>query len=59
VHPPVTLLIAAGACLVVAQVLGIYALKSHKADVVFSVFMVALLALAVVLGAFGAYNELH
>lgn len=54
-----TLLIVAAVCLVLAQGIGIYALKTHKADVVFSLCMVGLLILAVVLGAFGAYNELH
>lgn len=54
-----TLLIVAGACLVIAQVLGIYGLKTHKADVVFSLCMVGLLILAVVLGALGAYQELN
>ncbi|MBO0693139.1 MAG: hypothetical protein J2P58_09605 [Acidimicrobiaceae bacterium] len=54
-----TLLIIAGVCLVLAQVVGIYALKTHKADLVFSVCMIGLLILAVVLGIFGAYHELH
>jgi hypothetical protein len=54
----VTLLIVAGACLVFAQGVGIYGLKTHKADVIFSVFMVGLLVLAVVLGGLGAYHEL-
>jgi hypothetical protein len=55
----VTLLIVAGACLVFAQILGIYALKTRKADVIFSVCMVGLLILAVFLGALGAYQELN
>jgi hypothetical protein len=55
----VTLLIVAGACLVLAQILGIYALKTRKADVIFSLFMVALLILAVALGIVGAYQELN
>lgn len=54
-----TLLIIAGACLVLAQLVGIYALKSRKADVIFSLCMLVLLALAVVFGIFGASHELH
>ncbi|MCL2393134.1 MAG: hypothetical protein FWC87_00475 [Acidimicrobiaceae bacterium] len=54
-----TLLIVAAVCLVLAQVVGIYALKTHKADVVFSFCMIGLLILAVVLGIVGAYHELH
>jgi uncharacterized membrane protein len=55
----VILLIVAGVSLVFAQALGIYALKSHKADVVFSFCMLGLLLLAIVLGGFGAYSELN
>jgi hypothetical protein len=55
----VILLIAGGACLVLAQILGIYALKTHRADVVFSLMMVGMLVLAVVLAAAGAYQELN
>jgi hypothetical protein len=54
----VILLIVAAACLVVAQLLGIYALKTHKADVIFSLCMVGLLVGAVILGGLGAYHEL-
>jgi hypothetical protein len=54
----VILLIIAAACLVLAQALGIYALKTHRADVVFSMCMVALLVGAAVLGGLGAYHEL-
>jgi hypothetical protein len=55
----VTLLIAAGVCLVLAQILGIYALWTRKADVVFSICMVAMLILAVAMGVLGAYQELN
>jgi hypothetical protein len=54
----VILLIVAAAGLVVAQLLGIYALKTHKADVIFSLCMVGLLVGAVILGGLGAYHEL-
>jgi hypothetical protein len=40
----------AGGCLVVAQVLGIYALVSRKADLVFSITMVVLVVLAAAMG---------
>ena len=45
--------IAAG-CLVAAQVVGIYGLVTRKADVVFSIFMIALVVISLGLGAFGA-----
>ena len=48
----------AAACLVGAQLLGIYALISRKADLIFSIFMVALVVLAFALGVFGAYTQL-
>ncbi len=53
-----TLLYVAAACLVVAQVLGVYALISRKADLIFSVCMITLLVLSFVLGAMGAYQQL-
>jgi len=49
----------AGALLVVAQVLGIYALVTRKADVIFTLIMLVLVVGAVVSGAEGAYNQLH
>lgn len=52
------LLIVAGVCLVLAQLIGIYALRSRKADLVFSLCMVGLLALAILFGVFGAVHEL-
>lgn len=51
-------LYAGAACLVAAQLLGIYALVSRKADLVFSLCMVALVVAAVGLGAYGAYAKL-
>ena len=50
---------AAGALLVVAQILGIYALITRKADFIFAVVMAALLVGAVVLGGYGVYHRLH
>lgn len=49
----------AGACLVVAQVLGIYALVSRKADFVFALVMFALVLVALGSGADGVYTQLH
>jgi hypothetical protein len=49
----------AGACLVVAQILGIYALVTRKADFLFAVVMVALVVVALASGADGVYRQLH
>jgi len=54
-----TPLYLAGGLLVVAQATGIYALISKKADVIFTIVMVCLVAAAIAAGADGAYNELH
>ena len=56
---PVTLLYTAAACLVVAQIVGIYGLVSRKADLIFSLCMLALVVISVVLGAIGAYQQLY
>ena len=48
----------AGACLVVAQVLGIYALVSRKADLTFALVMVVLVVAAVAAGIDGLYSNL-
>jgi hypothetical protein len=53
-----TMIYGAGACLVVAQILGIYGLVTRKADLIFSVCMITLVAVAVGLGAVGAYHQL-
>jgi hypothetical protein len=55
----VSLLVAAGVCLVVAQLLGIYGLVTRKADFVFALIMGALLVGAVVMGGLGAYDRIH
>jgi hypothetical protein len=47
----VSLLVLAAVCLVAAQVLGIYALVTRKADLIFALVMIVLLALAIFLGA--------
>jgi hypothetical protein len=54
----VTLLYGAAGCLVAAQVLGIYALRTRKADLIFSIFMVALVVAALALGYEGARQQL-
>lgn len=43
------------ALVVLAQILGIYALVTHKADVVFSVVMVVLVVAAAALAGYGVY----
>jgi hypothetical protein len=55
----VTLLYAAGACLLLAQVVGIYGLVTRKADFVIAVFMGVLLVLAVAMGGVAAYHKIH
>jgi hypothetical protein len=55
----VNLLYAAGACLIAAQLLGIYALVTRKADFIFALVMVALLVGAVVLGGVTAYHRIQ
>lgn len=54
-----TLIYAAAGCLVAAQLVGIYGLKTRKADLIFSVFMLGLVAAAVVLGFVGVNRQLH
>ncbi|MGI8752748.1 MAG: hypothetical protein ACR2MN_10635 [Acidimicrobiales bacterium] len=53
-----TELYAAAACLVAAQVLGIYGLKTRKADLVIAVCMVGLLVAGAILGVSGALHKL-
>lgn len=57
--PRVNLLIAAGICLVAAQVLGIYGLRTRKADLIFAILMIVLLVAAVVMGLDYAYHRVH
>jgi len=54
----VNLFYLAGALLVIAQILGIYALVTRKADLVFAIVMVVLLLAAGALGGLGAYDRL-
>lgn len=49
----------AGVLLVIAQAIGIYALVSRKADFIFAVVMICLVAGALAAGADGAYTQLH
>lgn len=49
----------AGVCLVVAQILGIYALVSRKADLTFAMVMLLLVVVALASGADGVYRQLH
>lgn len=54
-----TLIYLAGAVLVGAQILGIYALVTRKADFIFAVTMTVMLVFAVVVGGYGLYHRLH
>ena len=55
----VTPFYVAGACLVVAQILGIYALVSRQADFIFVLVMGLLVVVALATGADGVYRQLH
>ena len=48
----------AGVCLVVAQILGIYALVTRKADFTFALIMLLLVVVALASGAEGVYSQL-
>jgi hypothetical protein len=52
-------LYAAGALLVLAQVIGIYGLKTRKADLLFSVVMAVLVLTAFALGSYAAVHDLR
>ena len=52
-------LYTAGACLVAAQLLGIYGLVTRKADLIIALIMGALLAVSIVLGGMYAYHRIH
>lgn len=54
-----TALYAAGTLLILAQILGIYALVTRKADLIFALTMTVILVVAVVLGGYGVYHRLH
>lgn len=54
-----SVLVIAGLCLAAAQLLGIYGLVTRKADLIFAVVMVALLAAALLLGLDWAYHRVH
>lgn len=54
----VGLLFLAAGCLVGAQMLGVYALRTHKADLIFSIFMVCLVLAALALGYMGVKQKL-
>ncbi|MDE3207011.1 MAG: hypothetical protein KGQ66_22630 [Acidobacteriota bacterium] len=50
---------AAAGLLILAQILGIYALVTRKADLIFAFTMVVILVAAIVLGGYGVYHRLH
>lgn len=54
-----TLIYTAAGLLVAAQILGVYALVTRKADFIFALLMTALLVSAVVLGGYGVYHRIH
>ncbi len=56
---PMTPFYVAGVCLVVAQILGIYALVTRKADFTFALIMLLLVVVALASGAEGVYRQLH
>ena len=56
---PVTELYVAAVLLILAQVVGIYALRTRKADVLFSVVMVVLAGSAIAIGFVGVLHRLH
>jgi hypothetical protein len=58
-RPGVNLFYLAGACLVAAQLVGIYGLITRKADFIFALLMVALLAGAVAFASVEAYHRIH
>ncbi|HLY83935.1 MAG TPA: hypothetical protein VKQ71_13165 [Acidimicrobiales bacterium] len=53
-----SLLYGAAVCLVLAQIVGIYALVTRKADLIFSLLMMCLVAASIALGVVGAYRQL-
>jgi hypothetical protein len=55
----VTDIYAAIALLAVAQILGIYALVTRKADLIFALTMVVILLASAALGIYGVYGKLH
>ena len=52
-------LYTAGALLVLAQAIGLYGLKTRKADVVFTLAMAVLVAAAVVIGIYEVIHLRH
>jgi hypothetical protein len=52
-------LVFAGLCIVGAQLLGIYALVTRKADLIFALIMTALLVMGVIVGGLYAYHRIH
>jgi hypothetical protein len=52
-------LYGAAICLVLAQFVGIYALWTRKADLIFALAMIVLLVGGVIMGAVGVYERLH
>ena len=53
------LLYSAGVCLVLAQLIGIYALITRKADLILALVMGALLSSALLMAAMDYYDKVH
>jgi hypothetical protein len=52
-------LYAAGAVLVLAQLVGIYALVTKTADLVFAVLVTGALVVAIAMGGYGVYHQIR
>jgi hypothetical protein len=55
----VNALVLAGAFLVLAQLVGIYALVTRQADFIFAIVVGVLLLIAVIVGGVHIYHRLH
>jgi hypothetical protein len=55
----VNALFVAGAFLVLAQLVGVYALVTRRADLIFAIVVAVLLLIAVIIGGVHIYHRLH
>lgn len=54
-----TFVYTAGVLLALAQLLGIYALVTKKADLVFAVVVTGALVVAIAIGGYGLYHQIR
>jgi hypothetical protein len=54
-----TLLYTAGGLLVLAQIVGLYGLKTRKADVIFTLVMAVLVVAAILVGGYEVFHVRH